>query len=314
MDSAARPRVSVCITTYNHVRFIRQCLESVLDQAFGGSIEVLVGDDGSTDGTRDVVRALAASDARIVPVFHDVQLGPSANLSNLVARGGGDYIAHLDGDDYWLPGKLSAQLQCLAGRPDTVAVCCNAYVVSHDDRRLGRFNRGRTRLITAGELLSRGNFLCHSTLLYRRQAIDAVLGMTPPYVDYRIHLRLLALGSLAYLDEPLAAYRWRAPGSMTTSMPDAVMRGLVDAFEEALARGADANDVRAGAGVVFGQVLVRALLCRKPAAAMRIARRFAGIDGLHARQGWAMAQALRAPFRAATSVWFRHRGIYFPRG
>jgi hypothetical protein len=314
MLEGSTPRVTVCITTYNHAAYIRQCVASVLGQARCSDIEILVGDDGSRDGTRDVLLELAAADRRITLVFNPVQLGPSANLSNLVAQASGNLIAHLDGDDYWLPHKLSTQIERLDRRPSSVAAYSNAYVVSAADRRIGIFNCRGSRTIEAGELLVNGNFLCHSTLLYRREAIEAVAGMQPPYIDYRIHLRLQQFGELEYCAEPLAAYRWRAPGSMTTSMPKAVLDGFVDAFSETLAFGAATADVRAGAGRVFGQVLISALLTRRFVEIIRVARRFRAIPQLRAGRAWVIRHAVMAPFRAAMSLWSRRRGVYFPGG
>src|SRR6476646_8375161 len=80
------PAVTVCITTYQHAKYIAQCLESVLAQTLPARIEILVGDDGSTDGARDLIADLARRDARITPVFHERNLGPTGNLNALVAR------------------------------------------------------------------------------------------------------------------------------------------------------------------------------------------------------------------------------------
>src|SRR5690242_6587309 len=136
------PAVSVCVTTFRHAPFIRQCLESVLEQDFDGAIELLVGDDGSTDGTRDIIADVASRDVRVVPVFHPRNLGPTGNLESLVARAKGGTIAHLDGDDAWRPGKLRAQYSVLARSPAVVAVYTNAELAAADDRPLGVFNSG----------------------------------------------------------------------------------------------------------------------------------------------------------------------------
>lgn len=112
----ASPIVSICIPTYNHERYIARCLESVVAQLPPGEIEILVGDDGSTDRTREIVATYAKTWRDIVrPVFNKNNIGPSGNLSNLIAIANGQYIAHLDGDDYWLPGKLIEQLTLLKG-------------------------------------------------------------------------------------------------------------------------------------------------------------------------------------------------------
>lgn len=306
------PTVSVCVSTFEHAAFIERCVRSVLDQQAKCIIEVLVGDDGSMDGTRDLVLRLAHDDPRVKPMFHAMRLGPSGNLSSLVAAAAGDFIAHLDGDDYWLPGKLAAQLECFERVPNASAVYTNAQVVAPDGRLLGVFNRGIAQTIDRHELLRRGNFLCHSTLLYRCGAANAVRAMRSPYIDYRIHLRLLAFGDLAYVDEPLVAYRWRTPGSMVTTLPVAVVSGHIDAFAEALVDGAAPRDVRAAAGRVFGRALIQCLLCGRVADALKPAAALRAIPHLRADGWWFLAQTLLAPLRAADSLLSRRRGVYFP--
>ena len=74
------PRVSVCIVTYNHERYIHDCLMTVVAQAGDISLEILVGDDRSTDRTEEIVRALVAQFANVIRYFrHENQLGPGGN-------------------------------------------------------------------------------------------------------------------------------------------------------------------------------------------------------------------------------------------
>ncbi|WP_133501207.1 glycosyltransferase family 2 protein [Cognatilysobacter terrigena] len=312
MNTSPDPLVTVCITTYQHAAFIRRCISSVLDQVGAEAVEVLVGDDGSVDSTRDIAQSIADVDPRVHAIFNPTRLGPSANLSSLVARARGAFVAHLDGDDYWLPGKLAMQLDRLAKSPRSPAVYTNATVIAPDERPLGVFNRDVGTTIDGRELLRRGNFLCHSTLLYRRQAIDAVLGVSPPYIDYRLHIRLAAKGDLAYIDAPLAAYRWRSPGSMITSLPEVVLQGHVDAIVEALAQGAMPHDARRAAGRMLGRTTVHTLLGGRLGAVPELAATLRSIRGLDASRAWVAGQVLLGPLRAASSVAWRRRGVFFP--
>ncbi|UGB38982.1 glycosyltransferase family 2 protein [Frateuria soli] len=306
------PAVSVCVTTFQHAPFIRRCLESVLAQDFAGEIEVLVGDDGSADGTRDIIIDVASRDARVVPVFHSRNLGPTGNLESLVARAKGLAIAHLDGDDEWRPGKLRAQCVILERSPSVVAVYTNAELVAHDDRPLGIFNSGVPSRIDLSELLRRGNFLNHSSLLYRAEVRDAVLGIAPPWIDYRLHVRLAARGALAYVDQLLVVHRWRTPGSMIKTMPRAVIDGQIDAFREALDTGASAEAVRRAAGCVWGKALVQAFIARDFTDLRYFTDKIGAMPDLQAGFRWRIAQAALAPWRALRSVVSRKRGVYFP--
>ena len=90
--------------TYNHERYIRDCILSVLFQDFGGDLEILVGEDGSTDGTRAILKKLDARfPGRLTLLLREANMGPFDNLRDLAGRAKGEFIAHLDGDDYWMP-------------------------------------------------------------------------------------------------------------------------------------------------------------------------------------------------------------------
>src|SRR5438034_6985558 len=97
MSADDRPIVSVCVVTYNQQDYIEDCLLSVLAQTPEIELEILVGDDCSTDGTAEIVERISALfPARIVLYRHVANLGASANYQFLISRAKGDYIAHLD--------------------------------------------------------------------------------------------------------------------------------------------------------------------------------------------------------------------------
>lgn len=210
-----RPLVSVCVTTRNQRKYIVQCIGSVLEQRGDFELEVLVGDDASTDGTGEVVAALATRHPDVVHhVAHAAQVGASANTKSLVARARGAYIARLDGDDYWLPGKLVTQLVALEDDPSCAAVYANALAVDLDGRPLGVFNdAGNLRIDLAG-LLRGGNFLNNSSMLCRAAHRTAWLAMEDPLLDYRVHLMHALHGDLLHMAEPLVVYRVASRGSM----------------------------------------------------------------------------------------------------
>ena len=113
------PKVSVCVVTYNQEKYIRQCLQSIVDQVTDFDFEVIVGDDCSTDGTRAIVQEFADKYPGIVkPIFHANNIGGSNNYISVHNSASGMYIAHMDGDDYSLPGKLKAQANTLDKNPD----------------------------------------------------------------------------------------------------------------------------------------------------------------------------------------------------
>jgi glycosyltransferase involved in cell wall biosynthesis len=308
--------VSVCITTYNHGAFIEQCLRSVLAQQFDGHLEVLVGDDGSRDDTRGIVRRLADEfPGVVIPVFNETNLGPSGNLKALVARTSGQFIAHLDGDDFWMPGKLREQLDRLGNSDDCVAVYANAIVTTDGETALGLFNCGVPASFDMGYLLERGNFIHHGSLLYRASLRELVCGIEGEFVDYRVHLRLASRGTLGYIDRPLSAYRWRSTTSMTRHMTDLVHLGYWQALSEAEGLGADPRQVDKAAALLWQKLFSDAAMN----GSWPYIRRWWGmLRGKRKSLGSARMIVLAAlsPLPALRRWWFReHRrpAIFFAR-
>lgn len=229
------PLVSVCVVTYNQQGFIKDCLLSVLTQAFDSRIEILVGDDGSSDGTADAVDTIANHYPGVITLYrHPKNLGPSGNYQFLIERATGEYIAHLDGDDYWLPGKLEAQLRFLAEHPECVAAYTNAAAITESGSLCGVFNNPQPAVFDAEYLLRGGNFLNHSSMLYRASVRDALLSIHGSFIDYRMHLRLTHRGRLGYLNQTLVMYRAGVSQSMSISTPSVIRDLYWQALHEGL--------------------------------------------------------------------------------
>ncbi len=209
------PLISVCIVTYNHADYIADCLMGVLAQWGAFQLEILVGDDASQDATARIVQHIAVQYPNKIRLFsHTQNLGPSENLHFVIAQAQGDFIAHLDGDDYWLPGKLQAQLGFLQTHPDCSACYTNALVVNTQKHTLGLFNSALPETLNLEMLVRTGNFLNHSSLLYRAQHRGLLFAYPTALIDYRIHLLLATQGSLGFLNATLTVYRLFSPTSV----------------------------------------------------------------------------------------------------
>jgi glycosyltransferase involved in cell wall biosynthesis len=116
MDLNTMPMVSVCIPTYNHGQFIRQCLEGVMMQQTNFAFEVIVGEDCSTDNTRSIVKEFEQRYPGIIkPIYHQKNVGAQRNAYEFCwPKLTGKYIAVCEGDDYWTdPCKLQKQVDFL---------------------------------------------------------------------------------------------------------------------------------------------------------------------------------------------------------
>jgi glycosyltransferase involved in cell wall biosynthesis len=104
------PKVSVCVNTYNQEGYIGTCIESLVTQQTNFDFEILVSDDCSTDSTGEIVKEYARLYPDIIKIVSpEKNLGASGNYYYTHEKARGEYIAHMDGDDYALPGKLQAQ-------------------------------------------------------------------------------------------------------------------------------------------------------------------------------------------------------------
>jgi glycosyltransferase involved in cell wall biosynthesis len=107
------PKVTVCVVTYNQEKYIKQCLQSIVDQKADFEFEVIVSDDCSTDNTRQIIIDFASKYKNIKPLLRTENIGALENFIDTHSRGNARYICHMDGDDYWLPTKLQKQVDFL---------------------------------------------------------------------------------------------------------------------------------------------------------------------------------------------------------
>lgn len=239
----APPKVSVCVITYNHAPYIRACLESVLAQEADFPFEVVVGDDASTDGTRAILAELeAAHPERIRLILQERNTGGAGNYRDVHAAARGEYVAHLDGDDLALPGKLQALAEALDLDPDA-AVAGHPVAILGTDKVLGADRRYPDRG-GLDDLVRLGNYLVHSGTMYRRRCYPAHTDTRLSY-DYRIHLDLAGRGAVVLVRRVLGSYRVQAGGLSRDlrnleRMEDLKLRAL----DHALALGAAPDLVR----------------------------------------------------------------------
>lgn len=219
-DSVRRAKVTVCVATYNQQSYIRDCLLSILMQDCPADLEILVGNDGSTDNTGLIISDVAGKfPGRFTILPREKNLGPSENYQDMIRQASGDYIAHIDGDDYWMPNKLAAQLAFFAENPDCAAIYSNAHVISDTGQLIGIFNNPQPAIFDTEYLLRRGNFLNHSSMFYRAEFKNEITELSGSFIDYRMHLRLSRHGKLGYINRDLVAYRSGSSNSMIKYIP-----------------------------------------------------------------------------------------------
>jgi glycosyltransferase involved in cell wall biosynthesis len=206
------PRVSVVIPTYQRADLLVEAVRSVLAQTLP-DLEVLVEDDGSTDGSAEVVARLGDPRVSFRRAENVGRPGPVRNRG--IARARGAFVAFLDSDDVWEPRKLEVQVAALERDPDLLGVSCDASWLPPRKKTLLAVDADVRP--SFADLLAR-NVVCTSGAVFRREALDAVGGFDEdPAIqveDYDLWLRLLRHRdrSLLVLREPLFRYRASASG------------------------------------------------------------------------------------------------------
>ena len=210
---ADTPQVSVSIITYNHREYIARAIDSVLQQECDFPYEIIVGDDCSTDGTQDILRDYQQRyPERIHLILHPTRYegipGRLNNITNLYACRG-QYIAMLDGDDYWIsPDKLQRQVSFLDQHPDYVLTFHDTLFVSDDPNFKEHYQSETHDKLKPGATYTysdvvAGWFMQTSTLLYR----NGLIGEFPDWfwyvysADYAIQLLVAQHGKIRYLEE-----------------------------------------------------------------------------------------------------------------
>lgn len=259
-----KPLVSVCIVTFNHERYIRNCIMSVVAQNSDVRLEILVGDDLSEDSTSAIVETLAAEFPHLIHHFrHERRLGPAENYLALIRNARGKFIAHLDGDDFWLPGKLALQVSFLEQYSDCPAVYSNAIVIREDGLPLGVFNNPQPERFDINGLLRGGNFLNHSSMLYQASFREDLLVLPTPFLDYRIHLCLARRGAIGYLNQVLVGYRVGSSSSMVVHANDTVRSLYWEALNSVPRDSVNADDLAWCMAGFTRSALYRSLVTRK---------------------------------------------------
>lgn len=225
------PKVSVLVATYKHERFIAEALDGALMQQADFDYEIVVGDDCSPDRTGEIVREYASRHpGRIRALPRDHNLGGRTNWLDLYANCRGEYIAYLDGDDYWTsPHKLRRQVELLEARPD-LAMCFHPSLILKEEtgERLpyGDYTQSQYAL---ADLAAR-NFIPTSAVLVR----NGIMLPVPPLArraavgDWVFHVLAAMRGNIGFLHETMAVYRLHVGGVFYGLLHDLVARLATD--------------------------------------------------------------------------------------
>src|SRR2546423_39510 len=214
-------KVSVLMTTYNQEAFVTQAIESILKQDVQFDYEVVIGEDASTDRTREIVLEFQRKNPDKVKVYmrdsvdaerdRAAGVGGKGSFINSLRACRGQYVALLDGDDYWTDVyKLRKQVDFLDSHPDYVMSFHNAGMLREGHEPVGEtFNSPDQKETATIEDLLAGNFIFAGSTLFRHR----LFGELPDWFntlktgDWALPILNAQFGKIGYLNEVMAAYR-----------------------------------------------------------------------------------------------------------
>lgn len=256
----AKPVVSVLLMAFNHANHFAEAVESVVSQHTNIPIELLIGEDCSTDGTSQLALQYQTRFPEVIRVITaDRNVGATRNYRRLLLAARGEFIAYLDGDDYWLPGKIDRQLEALREDPGLVAAYANAITVAPDGTLSGVFNDLGDRKLDLAFLLREGNLLNNSSIMFRSEMRESILAIPGTFIDYMIHLTLAGHGPVTHIGSPLVAYRWNAAGSMVSSSGERVRQLYWEAITSVPRARVSDHDFASGVANFMRRVLFRSI-------------------------------------------------------
>jgi len=217
-----RPLISIITPTYNHERFIKHCIESVLSQTYK-NWEMIIVDDGSTDNTVSIIEEYKDERIHLIKQKHRGiwKLGKTYNRA--LRFSDGELIAILEGDDFWPQYKLEIQQKGFKNK-DVVLTWGKAYLY-YDGQILGVIPRriDLSKMNSGTYYLQRlllKNYLPAVTVMVKREALDSIGGfrqrLGAPYIDYTTWLELSLIGEFRFVNKVLGY--WRKHSKQTTNV------------------------------------------------------------------------------------------------
>lgn len=201
--------VSIALATCNGARFLREQLDSIYDQTYK-VFEVVAADDGSTDGTLQILEEYQRSHGLRFSV-HERRLGFLKNFERAISGCEGDFIALSDQDDIWYPSKLEKLLHSIEGFP---LVCSDVRIVDGEGRTIANSYRKKLHIPVPpiGEQfysLAFINFVTGSTCLFPRSFREKILPIPPEAIshDWWMGIQATQAGGIKYVEEQLVGHR-----------------------------------------------------------------------------------------------------------
>ena len=207
--NGSQPKISVVMPVYNGQCYLCEAVDSILNQTFS-DFEFIIIDDGSTDGTWNILEKYSKQDQRIQIYRNATNLGITKTLNRGLHIARGDYIARQDSDDISMPDRFQKQVDILDNQPQTILVSCNMELIDPEGKIIGHIRRACDLVMVRWYLLFYNHISGHSQVLFRRkQALECggYLGSRSHNEDYEMWSQLINRGEIVILHDSLLKYR-----------------------------------------------------------------------------------------------------------
>lgn len=199
------PKVSVIMSVFNGEKYLKEAIESILNQSFGG-FEFIIMDDGSADKTPEILNGYAKKDKRVKIITNPGNIGLTKSLNKGIKISKGEYIARMDADDIAMPERFKKQTEFLEKNPDFGVVGCNVIVIDET----GDFVKNIVLPSNLKPALEKRNCLAHGSVMFQKSVIERLGSYDEQMLyaqDYEMLLRISKTFEVGFINEFLYKLR-----------------------------------------------------------------------------------------------------------
>lgn len=240
--------ISVVVLTYNHEEYLEQSIDSILDQKGDFKLEVLIGNDASPDNTKEILKKYGLN-PKVKIYNREKNMGASKNLYDLLTKSKGEYIAILEGDDYWTDVyKLEKQVKFLEKNREYVMSFTESYTIDKNGKEIGEKLLKKSEIVDLEDLLFNRAEIATGTIIFRNvflnnndNRVKKLLTSGNIICDLSLFSYLIKFGKFYNLREKTGAYRYINKNSTSYSSMaehkqllemERVIKGVLEFYSE----------------------------------------------------------------------------------
>ena len=215
----SHPRISVIMSVYNGERYLREAIESILNQTFA-DFEFIIVNDASTDSSLAIIQSY--QDERIRVISNEINIGLTKSLNKAITEARGEYIARQDADDISLPNRFEEQIKYFEHHPETALLGTSKYVIDED----GKILRKAIVLLKTSKDLLKTNAITHGSAMFKKAIIDELGGyneLVRYSQDYELWLRIAKHHDVRSLRQILYKLRYHSENVRLTNVEESTL-------------------------------------------------------------------------------------------